>query len=163
MEDFCGARYYRSEGLAHSPSRQPLSGGCAGPRCAGAIVRATLPRARGEGEGRRGAKQREINPRHTMPCIVSGTGRECSVSASPSDGAREQRSRRGARPRGGVNSARPLTAFPALSSPDNSEAGLRLRISFLFWLTIAQDDGNPPPVRMSWRLLVVSYRAPRSR
>ena len=55
------------------------------------------------------------------------------------------------------------TAFPALSSPDNSEAGLRLRISFLFWLTIAQDGGNPPPVRMSSRLLVVSYRAPRSR
>ena len=60
-----------------------------------------------------------------------------------------------------------VTAFQALSSPDNSEAGLRLRISFLFWLTIAQTteirDGNPPPVRMSWRLLVVSYRAPRSR
>ena len=97
-----------------------------------------------------------------MPCIVSGTGRECSVSASPSDGAREQ-SRRGARPRGGVNSARPLTAFPALSSPDNSEAGLRLRISFLFWLTIAQKAEILHPVRMSWRLLVVSYRAPRSR
>ena len=31
-----------------------------------------------------------------------------------------------------------VTAFPALSRTDNSEAGLRLRISFLFWLTIAQ-------------------------
>ena len=37
------------------------------------------------------------------------------------------------------------TAFPPPSSPDKSDAGLRLRISFLFWLTIAQDDGNPPP------------------
>ena len=31
-----------------------------------------------------------------------------------------------------------VTAFPPPSSPDKSEAGLRLRISFLFWLTIAR-------------------------
>ena len=39
------------------------------------------------------------------------------------------------------------------ASPDKSEAGLRLRISFLFWLTIR---GFPPPVRMVFgRLLVL--------
>ena len=51
------------------------------------------------------------------------------------------------------------TAFPAPSSPDHSEAGLRLRlrISLLFWLTIRKSSTR------SRRLLVVSYRAPRSR
>ena len=51
------------------------------------------------------------------------------------------------------------TAFPAPSSPDHSEAGLRLRlrISVLFWLTIRKSSTR------SRRLLVVSYRAPRSR
>ena len=32
-----------------------------------------------------------------------------------------------------------------------------------FLVNDSSDDGNPPPVRRSWRLLVVSYRAPRSR
>ena len=48
------------------------------------------------------------------------------------------------------------TAFPAPSSPDKSEAGLRLRISFLFWLTIR---GFPPPVRMVFGRLLVLVRS----
>jgi hypothetical protein len=46
------------------------------------------------------------------------------------------------------------------SSPDNSEAGLRLCISFLFWLTIRKSSTRLNVLAIPRSLLVVIYRTP---
>ena len=117
--------------------------GASGTESCGWLRAAARPAAsRRAGPRAHGATTRAAAARRPPPCGVGTAGARCArVARACRSGRRAERLRAGER---GQN-ARARTAFPALSSPDNSEAGLRLRISFLFWLTIAQDDGNPPP------------------